>query len=74
MWTADDLSYNMKLAVIASEDQVFPDHDGFDWKSINKAMEHNERKPNRVKGASTISQQTAKNVFLWQGRAGCAKA
>ena len=62
------LSYNMKLAVIASEDQVFPDHDGFDWKSINKAMKHNERKPTRVKGASTISQQTAKNVFLWQGR------
>ncbi len=64
----DDLSYNMKLAVISSEDQVFPDHDGFDWKSINKAMKNNERKPDRVKGASTISQQTAKNVFLWQGR------
>lgn len=64
----DELSYNIKLAVIASEDQVFPDHNGFDWKSINKAMKHNERKPNRVKGASTISQQTAKNVFLWQGR------
>ena len=64
----DELSYNMKLAVIASEDQIFPDHDGFDWKSINKAMKHNEKKPNRVKGASTISQQTAKNVFLWQGR------
>lgn len=64
----DELSYNMKLAVIASEDQVFPDHGGFDWKSIDKAMKHNERKPNRIKGASTISQQTAKNVFLWQGR------
>jgi monofunctional biosynthetic peptidoglycan transglycosylase len=63
-----EIPYNMKLAVIASEDQVFPDHDGFDWKSINKAMKHNEKKPNRVKGASTISQQTAKNVFLWQGR------
>ena len=62
------ISYNLKLAVIASEDQVFPDHDGFDWKSINKAMKHNERKPNRIKGGSTISQQTAKNVFLWQGR------
>jgi monofunctional biosynthetic peptidoglycan transglycosylase len=64
----DAISYNLKLAVIASEDQVFPDHDGFDWKSINKAMKHNERKPNRIKGGSTISQQTAKNVFLWQGR------
>ena len=64
----DALSYNLKLAVLASEDQVFPDHDGFDWKSINKAMQHNEKKPARVKGASTISQQTAKNVFLWQSR------
>jgi monofunctional biosynthetic peptidoglycan transglycosylase len=64
----DELSRNMKLAVIASEDQVFPDHGGFDWKSIDKAMQHNEKKPARVKGASTISQQTAKNVFLWQGR------
>jgi len=64
----DELSPNIKLAVIASEDQVFPDHGGFDWKSIDKAMQHNEKKPNRVKGASTISQQTAKNVFLWQGR------
>jgi len=65
---SDELSANIKLAVMASEDQVFPDHDGFDWKSINKAMKHNEKKPTRVKGASTISQQTAKNVFLWQGR------
>lgn len=65
---SDELSPNIKLAVLASEDQVFPDHDGFDWKSINKAMKHNEKKPTRVKGASTISQQTAKNVFLWQGR------
>jgi monofunctional glycosyltransferase len=64
----DQLSYNMKLAVIAAEDQIFPDHGGFDWKSIDKARKHNERKPNRVRGASTISQQTAKNVFLWQGR------
>lgn len=64
----DDLSYNIKLAVIAAEDQIFPDHSGFDWKSIDKARKHNEKKPNRVRGASTISQQTAKNVFLWQGR------
>lgn len=64
----DNISYNAKLAVIASEDQLFPDHSGFDWKSINKAMAYNKRKPNRIRGASTISQQTAKNVFLWQGR------
>ena len=64
----NQMSYNIKLAVIASEDQVFPDHSGFDWKSIEKAMKHNKRKPNRIRGASTISQQVAKNVFLWQGR------
>lgn len=64
----EELSYHMKLAVISSEDQKFPDHDGFDWKSINKAVKHNEKKPQKVRGASTISQQTAKNVFLWQGR------
>lgn len=64
----EDISYNAKLAVIASEDQLFPDHSGFDWKSIKKAMEYNKKKPGRVRGASTISQQVAKNVFLWQGR------
>jgi monofunctional biosynthetic peptidoglycan transglycosylase len=58
----------MRIAVIAAEDQLFPDHNGFDWKSIKKAIEYNERKPGRVRGASTLSQQTAKNVFLWQGR------
>ena len=66
---SDEISYQMKLAVIASEDQKFSDHAGFDWKSIKKAMEYNKKKPNRiVRGASTISQQVAKNVFLWQGR------
>lgn len=59
---------NAKLAVIAAEDQLFPDHSGFDWKSIKKAMRYNEKKPGRMRGASTISQQVAKNVFLWQGR------
>lgn len=59
---------NAKLAVIASEDQLFADHSGFDWKSIEKAMAYNRKKPNRIRGASTISQQVAKNVFLWQGR------
>jgi monofunctional biosynthetic peptidoglycan transglycosylase len=57
-----------KLAVIAAEDQLFPDHNGFDWKSIEKARAHNEKNPKKIKGASTISQQVAKNVFLWQGR------
>jgi len=64
----DDMSNQIKLAVISSEDQIFPDHDGFDWKSIEKAMKYNKKKPGRIRGASTISQQTAKNVFLWQGR------
>ncbi|MBK5269514.1 MAG: monofunctional biosynthetic peptidoglycan transglycosylase [Bacteroidia bacterium] len=62
------ISSNIKLAVISSEDQLFPDHHGFDWKSIKKAMAYNKKKPGRVRGASTISQQVAKNVFLWQGR------
>lgn len=62
------VSFNAKLAVIASEDQLFADHNGFDWKSIKKAMKYNERKPGRIRGASTISQQVAKNVFLWQGK------
>jgi monofunctional biosynthetic peptidoglycan transglycosylase len=64
----DEMSPNIKLAVMASEDQVFPDHNGFDFKSIKKAMAYNEKKPGRIRGASTISQQVAKNVFLWQGR------
>ena len=62
------ISINAKLAVMASEDQLFPDHNGFDIKSITKALAYNKRKPGRVRGASTISQQVAKNVFLWQGR------
>lgn len=64
----NEISVYARLAVIASEDQLFPDHSGFDWKSIKKAQAYNKRKPGRVHGASTISQQTAKNVFLWQGR------
>lgn len=65
---SSSISPNAKLAVIAAEDQLFPDHSGFDWKSIKKAMKYNEKKPGRIRGASTISQQVAKNVFLWQGR------
>jgi monofunctional biosynthetic peptidoglycan transglycosylase len=62
----DEMGPNIKLAVMASEDQLFPDHDGFDLKAIEKAIKFNEKHPNRTRGASTISQQTAKNVFLWQ--------
>jgi len=64
----NEISREGKLAVIASEDQLFPDHNGFDIKSIQKALAYNKKKPGRVRGASTISQQVAKNVFLWQGR------
>ncbi len=63
-----EISSYARLSVIAAEDQLFPDHNGFDWKSIDKARAYNTKKPNRIRGASTISQQVAKNVFLWQGR------
>lgn len=69
----DEISKSMPLAVVASEDQNFLNHHGFDLKAIEKAMEHNE-KSKRVHGASTISQQTAKNVFLWPGRSYIRKA
>ncbi|MFT3883924.1 MAG: monofunctional biosynthetic peptidoglycan transglycosylase, partial [Flavobacteriales bacterium] len=59
----------MPRAVIAAEDQKFFEHFGFDWEAVREAMAYNERKAGRrVKGASTISQQTAKNVFCWPGR------
>lgn len=64
----DKISPNARLAVIAAEDQLFPDHNGFDWESIEKAQKWNAKHPKRIHGASTISQQTAKNIFLWQGR------
>ena len=69
-WTPiDEMSATMPLAVIASEDQNFEEHFGFDLDAIRKAQEYNERhKGKRMKGASTISQQTAKNVFLWPSR------
>lgn len=63
----DDISKNLQLAVICSEDQNFVKHNGFDVKAIEKAMEHN-KKSKRTRGASSISQQTAKNVFLWPQR------
>ncbi|MCX6204022.1 MAG: monofunctional biosynthetic peptidoglycan transglycosylase [Bacteroidetes bacterium] len=67
----NNMSYNIKLAAIASEDQSFTDHMGFDWDAIEKSL-HPKKKSKRSKiplggGASTISQQVAKNVFLWQG-------
>ncbi|MFC0262878.1 monofunctional biosynthetic peptidoglycan transglycosylase [Fontibacter flavus] len=61
------ISKNVPQAVVAAEDQKFLDHNGFDWEAMKKAWENN-KKGKRVKGASTISQQTAKNVFLWPGR------
>lgn len=67
-WTDwDAISPQMKIAVIASEDQTFPEHNGFDFKSIDKALDERER-GRRVRGASTISQQVAKNLFLWPGK------
>jgi len=63
----DDMGPNIKLAVMASEDQLFPDHDGFDLKAIKLAIKYNKRHPNKIRGASTISQQVAKNIFLFQG-------
>ncbi len=63
----EEISPNIQKAVIASEDANFLTHYGFDFNAIEKAMENNE-KGKRLKGGSTISQQTAKNVFLWQGR------
>ncbi|MFI4891361.1 MAG: monofunctional biosynthetic peptidoglycan transglycosylase [Steroidobacterales bacterium] len=61
------ISPNLPLAVVASEDQKFPDHWGFDVEAIEKAYAMN-RHSHRVRGASTISQQVAKNLFLWSGR------
>ncbi|WP_303316714.1 monofunctional biosynthetic peptidoglycan transglycosylase [Flavivirga abyssicola] len=63
----DNISKNLQLAVICSEDQNFLTHKGFDIKAIEKAYENNKR-GKKLKGASTISQQTAKNVFLWPQR------
>lgn len=64
----EDMSPNIRLAVVASEDQLFPDHNGFDLQNIKDAWkERNKKMRKRMRGASTISQQVAKNVFLWQG-------
>lgn len=63
----DEMSYQMPLAAIAAEDQRFPTHWGFDTEAIAAAIEYNKTHQKRI-GASTISQQTAKNVFLWPSR------
>ena len=67
----DEISSNAKLAAIASEDQSFPDHGGFDWDAIEHSLKPKKKgKKTRIPlggGASTITQQVAKNVFLWQG-------
>lgn len=63
----EQISPNLQKAVIASEDGNFLKHSGFDFKAMQKAFKNNN-KGRRLKGGSTISQQTAKNVFLWQGR------
>lgn len=63
----EEISPNLQKAVIASEDGNFLKHSGFDFKAMQKAYKNNS-KGKRLKGGSTISQQTAKNVFLWQGR------
>jgi len=60
------ISHELALAVVASEDQRFPEHHGFDFAQIQKAMDDADR-GRRVRGASTISQQVAKNLFLWNG-------
>jgi monofunctional biosynthetic peptidoglycan transglycosylase len=69
----DDISPNLVQAVVTSEDNHFMEHFGVDWKAIQMAMRHNQNH-SRIKGGSTISQQTAKNVYLWQSRTYVRKA
>lgn len=64
----EKISPNLQLAVVASEDQNFLIHDGFDYEAIKKAIDESKRRRKSSRGASTISQQTAKNVFLWPDR------
>lgn len=68
------ISPEMAKAVIASEDNLFAEHKGFDWKEMKKAIEDHKKKGKRLRGASTISQQTAKNVFLFPSRSFVRKA
>jgi monofunctional biosynthetic peptidoglycan transglycosylase len=67
-WVAfEGIAPPMPLAVIASEDQNFMHHHGFDWEAIQRAMDYDEN-GKRLRGGSTLTQQTAKNLFLWQDR------
>ncbi|MBR6546924.1 MAG: monofunctional biosynthetic peptidoglycan transglycosylase [Bacteroidales bacterium] len=70
----EKISPEMAKAVIASEDNLFAEHNGFDWKEMRKAIEDHKKKGKKLRGASTISQQTAKNVFLWPSRSFVRKA
>jgi monofunctional biosynthetic peptidoglycan transglycosylase len=63
-----DISPTLAQAAIASEDARFCIHHGFDFTAMEKALAHNDKRPNRIRGGSTITQQTAKNVFLWPDR------
>ncbi|MDR3670575.1 MAG: monofunctional biosynthetic peptidoglycan transglycosylase [Holophaga sp.] len=63
----EQIAPSMGVAVIAAEDQNFEEHFGFDWQAIEKAIAHNEHS-RKKRGASTVSQQTAKNLFLWESR------
>jgi monofunctional biosynthetic peptidoglycan transglycosylase len=63
----DDVSIYLPIAFVAAEDQNFPNHFGFDFKQIEKALKQNKR-GKRIRGASTITQQVAKNLFLWEGK------
>jgi monofunctional biosynthetic peptidoglycan transglycosylase len=64
----DKISKHLPLAVVCSEDQNFMNHSGFDIEAIERSIEASKKGNKRLRGASTISQQTAKNVFLWPGR------
>lgn len=68
------ISPEMAKAVIASEDNLFAEHNGFDWKEMRKAIDDHKKKGKKLRGASTISQQTAKNVFLFPSRSFVRKA
>ncbi len=70
----DQMSPALVMAAVAAEDSGYCQHHGFDFRAMQKAMSHNEKKPGRVRGGSTISQQAAKNVFLWPDRSYVRKA
>ncbi|MFQ1023388.1 monofunctional biosynthetic peptidoglycan transglycosylase [Avibacterium paragallinarum] len=63
----DNIAWQMQLAIIAAEDQKFAQHHGIDWEAIEKALKHNQN-ARHIRGGSTISQQTVKNLYLWHGQ------